>query len=162
MTDLLENIKSAFGWRTKPIEISCSLQLTDDEVSEVEALGKLTWEQTSSELWEKNSGAVSWFSPMAFCYYLPGILKCSIVDRTTGLIVVHSIMSMLDRSPNPEWWDDFFLKRWPLLTNGECKVMQEWLFWISALNNSDFDDSSIERALETMQLLIDKRAITGE
>ncbi|VXC32202.1 conserved hypothetical protein [Burkholderia sp. 8Y] len=91
---------------------------------------------------------------MAFCYYLPGVLKCSMEERAPSLIVVHSVISMLDRSPNPEWWDDFFRNRWTLLTNKECTVVQEWLFWINSLNDSGFDETTIERSLDTLQLLI--------
>lgn len=150
---LIKYVKEAFSWRKYKICFTDSNQLSADEMESVLFISKLHWEDTSSDMWERCFDVISWLSPLAFCYYLPGIMISAIKDNEPDLIVVISIISMLDRSPNPDYWDEFFIKRWTLLTPDECSVVQRWIFWLSSFTTSMNSDSLI-RALETLDLLI--------
>ena len=49
------------------------------------------------------------------------------------------------------------MKRWTLLTINECKAVQEWIIWLSSFDNSpDFMGASFGRALDTIDLLIER------
>ncbi|MFC5474673.1 hypothetical protein [Paraherbaspirillum soli] len=155
--DLLPAIEDAFAWRVRPDVLTDSKQLSDAELDDVLAISRLDWREVTSEKWEQYFDVICWLSPLAFCFYLPGIFKATIDDNEPNLIVVGSIVSMLDRSPKPEWWDDFFLPRWTLLTEPECRVTQEWILWLSNFGNAALSDDALERSLQTLELLISKR-----
>lgn len=162
MADLVLALQEAFQWRARPKLMTESKQLSSHEIDELSTLAHFDWPELTGETWEKCFDAIFLFSPEAFCYYLPGLIKVSFEEREPNLISVSSIVGMLDRSPTPEWWDDFFLARWPLLTVAECKVVQEWLLWLSSLDNSSYSDDSLERALDTVSLLIKLREKKAE
>lgn len=153
----ISSMLEAFQWRIRPIVISDSIHLSKYELDDLLFITSFDWNEITGELWEKYFDVISWFSPDAFCYYLPSIIKVSIEESQPNLIVVESIVYMLDRNPEPEWWDEFFLKRWTLFTIQECKAIQEWIFWLSSFNKSNHDDDSLERALETIELLISRK-----
>ncbi|HEM7809812.1 TPA: hypothetical protein U2L28_003383 [Burkholderia multivorans] len=159
MSDLIFRISECFKSRKKPDVLVGSNELTYDEIEEVNFVGAYDWSETTGDLWEKYSAVLSWFSPDAFCYYLPGVMVSSIKENEPNLIVVSNLIGMLDRTPNSDWWDDFFVARWPLLTLKECNALQEWLIWLSSAENSSFDQNSIERALGTIGLLIYRKRI---
>ncbi len=153
---LLEEIELAFGWRTLPKneQYISSKELTPDEIMEVENIKGKYWNELTGDLLEASFSVVSWLSPYAFCYYLPGFLSVGIKENMPHLIVNHSIFGMLDRTPNPEWWDDFFIVRWPLLTFNECNVAQNWIFWLSSFSKKmAISDDSLINALVTLELL---------
>ncbi|MEK7899566.1 DUF6714 family protein [Burkholderia contaminans] len=160
MSDLIFKIGEAFKLRKRPLILVGSNELTFDEIEEVRAVGVYSWEETTSDMWERYSAALSWFSPDAFCYYVPGVMVSCIRDNEPNLIAVSNLVSMLDRNPNPDWWDGFFMERWPLLTIQECNVLQEWLIWLSSAEKSSLSESSLERALETVVLLISRKTMS--
>jgi len=153
MNDFSLTILDAFGERRRPISIIESKQLSDHEIAEFSAFGSLSWNEVNGDLWHQHFDIVSFLSPEAFCYFLPGVLKASFEENEPNLIVVSSIINMLDRSAQPEWWDEFFLARWSLLTIPEGEVIQAWLFWLSTLKNRSYSDESLERASMTLSLL---------
>lgn len=154
---LLAIINDAFQWRKRPAQFAELVKLSEDELSELSAITCLEWTEVTAEIWEKNFDVISILSPEAYCYYLPGVMKASVEDGYSNLVVVSNVIAELDRSPTPEWWDDFFLSHWPKFTVPEYKAIQEWIFWLSSLENSPYTDDSLDRALETINLLI-KRA----
>lgn len=156
MSELIFKIVEAFRSRKKPTILVGSNELTCDEIEGVHAVGAYSWEETTGDLWEMHSDVLSWFSPSAFCYYVPGVMVSSIRDNEPNLIVVSNLVAMLDRSPNPNWWDEFFVERWPLLTTKECSVLREWLIWLSSVGASSLDENGLDRALETVELLISR------
>jgi hypothetical protein len=152
-SSLPETIRSAFGWRARPKVLTNSDQLSLRELSDLNSVCKFEWDAISTAMWEANFDTVSWFSPEAFCYYLPGICLTSFKENRPNLIAVTSIIAMLDRSPTPAWWDDFFLERWPLLTVAECGAVQDWIWWLSSCSTKPFSEDSLMRALHTLELL---------
>lgn len=154
--NLLNEIADAFSWRDKPSIITDSVSLTEDEKNSLLAITQVDWRNVTADMWEKHFDALSWLSPTAFCYYLPSIYKATIEESVPNLIVTSSLVGMLDRTPNPEWWDDFFLERWPLLTINECKITQEWILWLADFRDLTFNNGGLDRALDTIDLLISK------
>jgi hypothetical protein len=147
---IINSIKNAFENRSSFKVISLRQQLPE-EISELKYfLNKDPYELTGESL-ELYFEAINWFSPDAFCYFLPGIIITSIREKS-DLLMCDSIIYMLDRSPNIEYWDDYFIERWSLLTRQECDAVQNWLLWL--LDNSiSYDGITIDRAFETLELL---------
>ena len=84
-----------------------SEQLAAHEVDDVMSFWGKPWSHVTGLQLEKHFEAIFWFTPEAFCYYLPGILSAGIQENKPGLIVNQSLVNMLDRSPDPTSWDDF-------------------------------------------------------
>ena len=159
--NLIVNIKLAFEGRKLPTVLTTSKQMSPNELDDLRFISRLSWGETTCEIWEKYFDVPSCFSPEAFCYYLPGILKATTEEKQPNLIVVSSIINDLDRSPNREGWDVLFLERWPLLTMKELCVVQDWLWWLSSFDKISHSDSSLMRALQTLELLAEERISMG-
>jgi hypothetical protein len=114
--------------------------------------GKPWWQITGLQL-EKHFDAIFWFTPEAFCYYLPGIFSAGIKEDRPWLIVNHSLVNMLDRSPDPTSWDEFFSIRWSKLTKSECEATQAWILWLSSCEESSYSEIALTRAFDTLELL---------
>ena len=71
---ILGLIERAFADRSAPSAMTDSLQLSDSEYAEVMSFQGLRWQDVTFEHVQQYSDAVFWFSPTAFCYYLPGLL----------------------------------------------------------------------------------------
>ncbi len=150
---LLNALSEAFGERRRPETLIGSDQLSKDELAEVMSFSGKHWSEVTCETLAENHGAVFWFSPEAFCFYLPGILSCGVAAERPDLLAYDAILGMLDRSPEPAYWDDFFLARWPLLGVEECAACQAWLRWLASVGADLHRESSVFRALETLDLL---------
>ena len=150
---LLKALSAAFGERCRPEVLVGSDQLSKDELAEVMAFSGRHWSEVTCDLLEENRDALFWFSPEAFCFYLPGVLSCGIAEDRPDLLAYDAILGMLDRSPEPAYWDDFFLARWPLLSAEECEACQSWLRWLDSAGAELRREGSVFRALETLDLL---------
>ena len=149
---LKENIIKAFSWREKPLVLTNSDELTADELLEIVTFSKISWQDTTSSLWEKNFDVIHFFSPKAFQYFLPGILIASVVDNIPSLIVCEDIISSLNRSPNYDGWEDHFIKCWGDLSIDEYIVIEEWLLWQSNFTKSQDDNLLLSIALRTIEI----------
>jgi hypothetical protein len=156
---LCEVFRQAFRHRERPAKLSTSSQLTDFELMDLDTISRYDWDKVSAEMWEKHFDIVSLFSAEAFCYYLPGICVASLREQRPDLIVVSNLIDTLDRTPTPAWWDDFFLKRWPHLTELECKAVQDWIWWLTTRTGTSHSEDSLMRALHTLELLINQKTI---
>lgn len=128
-------------------------QLAAHECADVISFWGKPWSSLTGSQLETHFEAIFWLTPEAFCYYLPGIFTAGIRENKPSLIVNHSLVGMLDRSPDPLSWDDFFLARWPQLTAGECEATQAWLLWLSSVGDTSYSESSLSRAFDTLDLL---------
>ncbi len=153
----MELIREAFATRVMPDVLFSSVQLTEDEIEEVLSFQGKHWSTVTCDQLEAYSYAIYWFSPEAFCYYLPGILSAGIKEKKSDLLVYDSIIRKLDRSPEPAYWDDFFLTRWPLLSAKECEAVQEWVLWLAPLESPACYENTFSRAFETLDLLKHKK-----
>jgi len=116
-------IEAAFAERARPGVMTDSLQLSDAEYAEVMAFDGLAWQDVTFDLVEADADAVFWFAPEAFCYYLPGFLAAGPREGRWDSNAYDSLIGMLDRSPEPDYWDDFFRPRWTLLGAAELDAV---------------------------------------
>ncbi len=150
---IIELIEEAFAERSPPVEMSDSMQLSDTEYEEVMSFAGLHWRDVDVALLEKACDAVFWFSPTAFCFYLPGALASSLRENRYDLNYLDSLLGCLDRSPEPEHWDDFFAPRFTLLKPREIDAVAAWVRWLEQVQPDDFLAGSYARARETLALL---------
>ena len=60
---------------------------------------------------------------------------------------------MLDRSARIEYWDDFFVERWPPLSRAQTQAVAAWVRWLEAVEPDAFFDNTYERVQQTLSLL---------
>jgi hypothetical protein len=149
----LELISAAFAGREAPSVMTDSKQLSDLEYEEVMFFEGLDWHDVTFQNVEEYSDAVFWFAPEAFCYYLPGFLAAALEENRWDANAYDALIGMLDRSPEPAYWDDFFAPRWTLLSAGEIEAVAAWVRWLEAVQPDAFHPNTYERAQGTLRLL---------
>jgi hypothetical protein len=154
--DALDQIEAAFSDRIPSTVMSDSKQLADFEYEEVMSYEGIRWQDLTFAHVERNSDAVFWFSPEAFCYYLPGILAAGLRESRWDANACDSIIGMLDRSPEPDYWDDFFRPRWTLLSAAEVNAVDAWVVWLGLVQPDGFHGNTYERAHDTLALLMER------
>lgn len=157
-TEALALIEAAFAERARPTVMTDSKQLSDVEYAEVMSFDGLAWQEVTFEQAQAQADAVFWFAPEAFCYYLPGLLAAGLQAGRLDSNAYDALIGMLDRSPEPDWWDDFFRPRWTLLSATELDAVAAWVRWFQAVEPDAFHDNSYERALATLALLKERQA----
>lgn len=105
----------------------------------------------------RNHDVLYWLCPQSFCFYLPRVLCASVKEDNPNLLTNYLLVGWLDRTPNAKLWDDFFSERWLLLSAEECQAVRAWLLWLLEHTKCGIDELSLERAVDTINLLI-KRA----
>jgi hypothetical protein len=149
----LDLINQAFANRAPPLVLTDSMQLSDLEYAEVISFQGVGWRDVTFAQVEQCADAVFWFSPEAFCYYLPGILAAGLRENRWDSNTYDSIIGCLDRSPEPDYWDDFFLPRWPLLSVAELDAVAAWVRWLQIVQPDEIYGNSYERVQDTLTLL---------
>jgi hypothetical protein len=153
---VLSEIRDAFMGRRMPRQVVLEGAPHTNEYLEALNFEGLSWEMMDSDFLVKNSDALYVFTPEAFCYYLPAFLVHGFEHRETPPVYVDAILGMLDRSPNPDLWDDSFRRRWSILKTDECKALERWLLALSEGSEGIFDQLTLERAFDTVQLLMER------
>lgn len=152
---LIEMIGNAFDQRAKPRDVVARWHPGTTEYEEAQQFKGKEWRLLDSVFLKKNYDAIYALTPEAFCYYLPAFLIAGAGSEPDAFFLAGLVIGMLDRSPNPEFWDDFFLARWCALRETECLAVQEWLIYLSdGAKGRDADDLS--RSFDTMQLLVQR------
>ena len=146
-------IGRAFAGREMPPTLTDSLQLSDSEYAEVMSFRGLRWENVTFEQVRQCPDVVFWFSPEAFGYYLPGILAAGLTEARCDSNAYDSIIGMLDRSPEPDYWDDFFVPRWTRFSVDEIDGVAAWLDWLQAVQPDEAFSDTYRRAQDTLALL---------
>jgi hypothetical protein len=159
-TTALNLVQNAFAGRAPPKEITDSKQLSDTEYKEVMSFEGLKWREVSVALVEQAPDAVFWFSPEAFCYYLPGVISAGLSAGRSDLLYFDSLIGCLDRSPVPSYWDDFFYPRFTLLKPDEIDAVSSWARWMELVEPDGYHEFTYERVQGTLALLR-QRAIRG-
>ncbi len=152
---VLAAIRSAFANRPIATVMTTSMQLSDVEHEEVMAFSGMSWDAVTFDMVEKYADAVFWFAPEAFCYYLPGFLAAGLKADRRDSNAYDALIGMLDRSAEPEYWDEFFLERWPLLSADELNAVALWVQWFE--EPDVFFPNTFERVQETLSLLQQKQ-----
>ncbi|MGC1509954.1 hypothetical protein FT643_14380 [Ketobacter sp. MCCC 1A13808] len=150
--DVPELIQKAFSNRKRPSNLYSSAELTGDEIEAVISLQKFDRYHVPISFLQANYDVVFWLSPEAFCYWLPEFVLASIKTEKT-LLIVDSIIAMLDRSSNAEYWDDFFKTRWVLLSKEELEAMEGWVLWLTDSRDQAYDLAQLDRAFDVIGIL---------
>lgn len=129
--NLAEKIERAFASRPKPTQVIGDnvLQL-DSDVEEALWFSSRDWHELTWQNWQEHSCAIYFFDPGAFAYYLPSVLLLSAQNPNDSLNAADSLISVLDCSPDPEWWTDGLQRRFLGLNLAELNVLKEWLLQI--------------------------------
>ena len=149
----LSQIETAFADRGPPTEMSDSKQLSAAEFDAVMSFAGLRWQDIGFDRIAVNADAIFWFAPAAFAYYLPGFLAAGLREDRTDSNAYDALLGVLDRSPEPDYWDDFFLPRWTLLSLDEIDAVRAWVRWLAAREPAAFTTISVERIDGTLTLL---------
>ncbi|KAF1035081.1 MAG: hypothetical protein GAK33_04989 [Burkholderia lata] len=150
---IMRHLRAAFSERVRPTSVVPAVSSNTNDYSDALHFSNLLWDETSAHDWTTYADAIYRFTPDAFCYFLPGIMRVSVEDNQVALTVVESLIGSLDRSPVAEYWDDYFLQRWPKLTDIECDAVIEWIGWLNEHPLSPFAKDTILRACETLELV---------
>lgn len=153
-TILAAKIDAAFGWRAKPESVVKSGHPATFEYDEARCFEGLAREDVTSAFLAQSGDGFAFLDGEAFAYYLPAVL---LEDLRSGSDLVDGLIIGLDRSPVPEYWDDYFLERWPRLTTEELDAVKDWVLWLSAGADGRFAEDSLMRAYETLDLLRQRR-----
>ncbi len=153
MMTLLNKIERSFKKRKKPLEFIGSDELSKDEYNDLNEFIKIHPNDMTADDLEEHYEIIFWLSSEAFIYYLPFILCTGVKVEEPNLLINHSIIGMLDRSSDPSLWDDFFIKRWALLSNEEYDAVQEWILWLSSFDNTSYSESSLSRSFDILEVL---------
>jgi hypothetical protein len=149
----LDLINDAFTNRAPPLVLTDSMQLTDCEYADVMSFEGLGWQDISFSHVERCPDAVFWFSPDAFRYYLPGILAAGLKENRWDSNAYDALIGSLDRTPRPDYWDDFFLPRWPTLSAAQIDAVAAWVHWLAAVQPDVVYGNLYERVQDTLALL---------
>jgi hypothetical protein len=152
-SNLLKKIDESFGWRPRISRLG-PVDAPDDEISaDVALFLDLNWEAVTLEKLNSSPDVIFGLSPNAFKYFLPGFIRALVLSGGVDSIVCHSLIGMLNRGSDSAIWEDFFLRRWAGLTKSEYSALQDWLLWVSGMNDGAFESIELDRAFETLSLL---------
>lgn len=157
---LLTQIYDAFSQRLSPTAVVPPNHPTTHEYSEALHFHGRDWRTITCDEWERYSDAIYAFLPSAFCYFLPGMLSAEINENRGGILITSALLNMLDRSPNEDTWDAFFVERWTLLTTLESRAVQQWILWLVD-QQAGFDDDTLMRSYDTLEILAAKHGTKG-
>ncbi len=149
-------ITEAFAPRVCPNYVVISEHPDTCEYSDALQFQGCDWRDTTCAKWSIFPDAIYGFCPAAFCYFLPGIICAQLKEDRPDLLVNSSLIAMLDRSEIVEYWDVFFVDRWPLFTRQECLAIQEWVLWLSSKATGIFSETSLTRSYTTLEILISR------
>src|ERR1700722_5824891 len=107
MTDL-NFIENAFAARARPDVVRDMSFASDDIYGDADAFAGMDWRNITCAMLDKHYDAIHGFSPLAFCYYLPGIYTAGIRESRPDLLVNQGLIITLDRGNTPASWDDLF------------------------------------------------------
>ena len=108
-----------------------SFKITDsygDAISETKPFQGLFWMDVRPILFKENFEVFCFFSPQAFCYYMPALVKCSLEDFNSCELATDSVIGLLNPQTSfsaeiAAWRRD----RWSHLTKEQFEVIVEWL-----------------------------------
>ena len=164
--NILALIGNAFAGRQPPDSFFEKESYLESEYpveahNEILSIRDMHWSDISCELLDRYYDIDIWLSSEAFIYYLPGILTAGIKQDNHNLLVYSHIIGNLDRMPVPEYWDDYFLRRWPLLTIKELEAVEEWVFWIKQRDAINYYPNTFDRVYATLTLLKKRQMRNG-
>lgn len=150
---LPQQIEHAFGWRACPSVVVSPTGPDTCDTREAWWFAHRDWRSLRCDDWETHRVAVYVFTPEAFRYYLPSLLTLSAASPARRLEAVDALWLTLDRSPRPEYWDEFIVTRLLGLTEPEYAAILDCLLLLSNHASDSQAQSALGRAFDTVVLL---------
>lgn len=144
--NLFSEIDSAFYKRNMPEKAVPDVSPTSVELDDaIWFQGRPNDEITFSD-WEAHWDAMAFFTPEAFIYYLPSLMKACLVKPMDYLLAMDYVFSCLDRVPEMDHVDDFVRDRFFALSRLELEAVSTWIVTLLS-SESAYDKISLERSL---------------
>lgn len=106
-----------------------------DDGDIVDFYGNPRWQDLSSEKIVANYAAPSFFSPLAFRYYLPAFLVWTLENPDSPEVAGESIIHALDPGTPNEHLHEFRYSKFQSLTDNQFTVVRNFLIYFSAHND---------------------------
>lgn len=152
MMTIEKKIEAAFSHRNVPDVCVTLGETLTPEIGDALQFQHRRWTDISWRDWDSYPDAFFSLNPNAFQYYLPSLLVGVLQHEHQNFVALHSLVGVLDRSPEPAFWDTFLTSRFLGLYVCEIEVIQEW-FVILAERVTFFSDETILRCIETLELI---------
>jgi len=141
-----EVISSAFkGSLLKPNEGLCGSK-GDEAESDVAAFAGRHWGDIDESVLLTHYNALYWFTPAAFCYYLPAFLACGLRHPRSTFVV--SLIQLLRPTRSAEQ-HAFRVKRWGRLNTEQVASLQTWLETLELL----LDPSETDEVISAIEVV---------
>ncbi|NDJ74695.1 MAG: hypothetical protein GYB65_00435 [Chloroflexi bacterium] len=132
---LVERIKAAFASCKYPGDDQLVTNTSDEDLESVQianAFRGKTWEDISLEMLEYHRGDLIFFTPEAFCHYLPAYLIAAITGgKVLGLELRASLVDSLTPPRKPGYALDWFMERAKRFTPAQVGVIQDYFCLMS-------------------------------
>lgn len=152
---LLEKVEQVIHRRDVIGEFYIENHLDNLELEELKKFLSVDPILLKADILEEYFDILGLLTPSAFNYYLLIVIRVSLVENEPRLLMVQSLVNMLDRSPAPESWDEFYITRWPELCRAECEVVGAWLVWLAEIAPDVYSDHTISRAIKNIELILE-------
>lgn len=150
---IYNKIMKGFDCLIKPDRTLITSAMSDDEIVAIKELESYRWKEVPLDFLCKNYDVLFLVSPQNFRYYLPVAMLISLED-CVNKVPSDNLILELDRSADPVLWDEYFISRWGLLSQGEIETCLDWVLWLQ--ENKLYDDARLSRVFDTLNLLLDR------
>lgn len=131
-----EKLDKAFGWRTVPdhvLRITTSHPFLTSDEKDAEWFRSRSWRDLSWDNWNERFRGIFFFTNEALAYYMPSIIKLSQEERDEQMLAIDSLLMQLASEGAYLSKDVETSNQRLLLTKEECKVLLEWLRYLTLL-----------------------------
>lgn len=148
---LHDRVVAAFSGRVMPPRFNPYKPSSSEHVDLLWFNGK-NWRDITFEDWRAHPEVFNFFEPETFIYYLQSIVCISLENPQKWFYPADSLLSVLDRSPVVEYWDDFLISRFGALRSAEYAVLKDWVIWLTD-NPEIYASVDFGRVFDTLHLL---------
>lgn len=147
-----ERIARAFSARRRTPQIENPVS-TGANVNDAAKLEALQDSEIDLIALEKLRDAFFELDPEGFAYFAPKLMQFILKEADLDSLALGNLTYPLDRSPTPEYWDEFILTHWIVMSPEELTVSGEFFSLLAELTSDLSDKSSYLRAANTIHLL---------
>jgi hypothetical protein len=142
-------LDKAFANVPRPGDEPLASSSRPEECEDTEPFRGKIWQELGLNFLERHRNALFWFTPQAFCYYLPAFLNEGLVVPYPDYVV--SILNLLSPTENGQAWR-FREERWRRLTPPQIEHCEEWLtaLLVQAKPGGVFEEE-VNRALQAVK-----------
>ena len=151
---MINQLNELFGATERPKNTTHYFEKMTPEQSDAFYFLTKKWQDITWKDWSDHPDAIFLFNESEFLYYLPSLLKISIIHKSENelLNATCSFISMLDRSDNFKNWDDFFIARVKMFSFQQIKFIQNWILYMSEFDF--FPPDQLDRAFKTLEIIL--------